>query len=778
MEKIYRKYAEDELWLIKQSEFEEQMQGINETHFSLGNGYIGSRGVLEEMPKGSAPGTYIAGVYDKLAGQVSEMVNFPNPFIFNLSVQDEKIGASTMEIISHKRALNMKKGVLVRKSKFKSSKDGNIFSYQSLRYVSMADKNIGVMQIMLTSKDADCTIDVQTEISTSVFNRGSISENDKKHFTVKEQGIKKNAEYLLAETIAKESKAVYWSGLYYELEGKKIFAKENNFKIKLKKGKPIKFTKIFYLKRFEKKENEAKIKEETFKKFYSIFKSPINDITDRHISAWAKIWAKRDILIKGTANLQNLMRFNIYHMIICGTFDNGFSSIGARTLSGEGCKGHVFWDAEIYLLPYYLFNDPDSAKNILLYRYNRLEDAREIAKYNGYDGAMFPWESANTGFDETPPWEKDINGRIVEIFTNELEQHITPDIAYATMLYYTATGDNEFMEKYGYELMFETARFVSSRLEFNKKKKVYEIKNVIGPDEFHIGVDNSAFTNQICKWNMQKAHELYLDLKKNSPAILKKIAKKISFQEDEMKSLKIKSDLIKMPHITKEGVIEQHDGYFKLRNAVFENMDENGMPILPQHMGSVHMEKTQFIKQCDVLLMLYLLPEYFPQEKYTKPNYDYYMPRTSHKSSLSASTASVMASKAGDLYRSYHLFNVSLRTDISNLYGNTNGGMHAACLGGTYQALIFGFGGFSINEGMLTINPCMPRTWENLIFTFCWKGKNIKFEISNDIVKLRINSKDKEPTTIKIFNNIQTIDSNKTFTYLRGISEITKKFYY
>jgi len=176
MEDYYSKYAtEDDLWLIKENEWDQNAQHIKETQLALGNGYMGSRAVLEELPYDAKPGTYVAGVYDKLTAQVSDMVNFPNPANFKFTVDGEKIGVAAMDIINHKRVLNMKHGLLLRKTDYKNSK-GNRFAYKSARFLSMADKNLGVMRIEITPLDKDCVMDVETNIDTSVYNVGTLTE--------------------------------------------------------------------------------------------------------------------------------------------------------------------------------------------------------------------------------------------------------------------------------------------------------------------------------------------------------------------------------------------------------------------------------------------------------------------------------------------------------------------------------------------------------------------------------------------------------------------------
>ncbi len=469
MKNLYSTYTTDELWLIKETEFERKLQNIRESQFTLGNGYLGVRGICEEIPYDCHPGTYLSGVYDKMAAQVSELVNLPNPINFKFTIEGEKLDVVAMDVLQHRRVLNMKKALLLRQNLYQDSK-GRRYDYQSLRFISQNDKNIGVMRIALTPLDAGCQIDINTGIDTSVSNAGVLSEGRKRHFRIKELGQFKRAGYLVTETLEKKYTVIYWAGFYYHINGKKTVAQDNIFRLKLKKGQSVVFTKVFCTKHFSGRTNSSLQKKSVFQIFRTAFNADFNLLLKRHIAVWEKIWKKSDIVIEGTANLQINLRFNIYHMLICGHHDNGFSSIGARTLSGEGYRGHIFWDAEIFLFPFYLFAFPKIARNMLLYRYRRLAASREIARQNGYRGAQFAWESADTGFDETPEWARNIDRTIIQIETNKLEHHITADIAYAVYKYYLATEDSKFMDDYGYEIIVETARFWTSRTVYNKRK--------------------------------------------------------------------------------------------------------------------------------------------------------------------------------------------------------------------------------------------------------------------------------------------------------------------
>jgi kojibiose phosphorylase len=775
MREIYYPYTTDELWLIKETQWDASLQNIREAQFSLGNGYLGTRGIYEEIPYDCMPGTYIAGVYDKMGSQVDELVNLPNPVNFKFTIEGEKLDLVAMDVLEHKRILNMKKALLVRHTLYKDTKKRR-YGYQSLRFISLHNKHIGVMQIALTSLDKDCIVDVNTGIDTSVSNQGILSEGRKRHFRIRELGQEKKAGYLIIETLEKKHTIVYWSGFYYEINGKKIFAEHNIFRLKLKKGQTVIFTKIFFIKHFPYKENHLSYKKQAFKIFYKAFRSDFSFLLKNHIKVWEKLWKKADIIIEGTANLQQNLRFNIYHMLTCLHYDNGFSSIAARTLTGEGYRGHIFWDAEIFLFPFYLFNFPQAAKNMLLYRYKRLDKAKELAKREGFKGAKFVWESADTGEEETPEWSKDFDGTVIKIFTHKQEHHITADVAYAVYRYYLATGDEEFMHKYGLEIIFETARFWASRVGYNKRRKIYEIKNVIGPDEFHRNVNNNAYTNMMAKWNLVIAARLFEKVKKEEPSVYKKLKGKINLKEAEVKEWRKIASRIKFNINKNTKLIEQFDGYFKLKDIILTRTDENGIPLLPRTIKAKDLEKTRLVKQADVLMLLYLLSDAFSLRT-KEVNYKFYLPRTIHKSSLSPSIHAILASEVGDLNRAYNLFNVSLRTDISNLYGNTREGIHGASLGGTWQAVIFGFAGVKIKREKLFINPRMPRTWHKMIFSLFWKTNLIKLELTNEKIKIRIVSRDKKSIKIGIFDKLVSLRPNKTYIFQR-LPKYKEEYYY
>jgi len=776
MKDYYSKYNTKYSWLIKEEGWVKSLQAVRESQFALGNGFLGSRAVLEEIPYDSKPGTYIAGVYDKIGSQVAELVNFPNPFNFKIMTAGEKIGVATMDVLEHKRILNLKHGLLSRHSVFQDTKKRR-YDYQSLRFLSMYARNIGVMQVVFTPLDKGAKFSIETGIDTSVYNSGTLTEGRKKHFRVKDLGQFNNEGYVIVETFAKSYNVIFRSGFFYETEGKKKLAKDNVFELKLRKNQTVVFTKIFYIDVVSKEQDLDRQKELSEKKFRKALSCSCNSLLKKHICAWEDLWKSAKVSIWGDPEVEKNFRFNIYHMLICAPKNEGLSSIGARTLSGEGYRGHIFWDTEIFLLPFYLYTFPDVAKNMLLYRYKRLDAARAIAKQCGFKGAMFPWESAGSGYDETPDWAKDLDGKIIKIDTGKMQHHITADIAYAFHYYYTVTHDEKFLKDYGYEVLFETARFWSSRVEYNKRKKKYEIKNVIGPDEFHRNVNNNAYTNIMAKWNLIIAYKMFQKVRKSDAVLLRKIVDKINLSAKEPAVWrKIAAGInIKMD---KNRIIEQFDGYFRKKRIKITKWDEHSMPVVTKKITPREYDKTQLVKQADVIMFLYLLSDVF-NLKTKKQNYEYYVDRTIHKSSLSLPVYAIMAVETGDRSRAYGFFNTTLHADISNIHNNTNEGIHAACIGSTWQVLINGFAGVRIDKEILSINPKLPEIWRKVIFNLHWQGEPFRFEVNNDRIKIQMLSAGRRgKIKIKVFGILHELTGGKIFSFKKKNPPRGERDYY
>lgn len=733
-EEFQQQYS-PESWIIKEPKWDPKKQKVRETQFTLGNGYFCSRGILEEIPYDSTPGTFLAGIYDSTGAQITELVNCPNPVNLRIDVYGEKLGLIAMDITRHERALDMKNGVLYRQTIFKTTHKKRIL-YQSRRFISQQNKHLGVMEVDITPLDTAMTFNAQTTIDPSVSNKGVLTEGRKIHYYPHEVSLTDDLSYLCVKTFERQTLISYATSLEICRKNRCSLVADRALILRVRKGEKITFRKYFAV-FTSRRVKPYKLKQQTINTIKKARKTGLKRLYEDHCKAWEKKWRNANIDIEGDVAAEQALRFNIYHLIIAGNEDNDDVSIGARTLSGEGYRGHVFWDAEIFDIPFFIYTFPQIARNQLMYRYHRLEPAKANAASKGYRGALFPWESADTGHECTPSWAKDLDGTIIRITTLYFEHHIVADIAYAVHHYVNATNDIHFLWKHGLEILIETARFWHSRTELNKKKKRYDIKEITGPDEFHEDVNNNAFTNALARWNLQIAHNFCKRALEENPKRLESLIKRLKLTPREINGWQRMAHKIHIPHNKKKQLIEQFEGYFKLRYPRITQLDENFIPVFPHSVNPRNVKETQLIKQADVIMLLYLLSTLFsPAEK--KQNYYYYERRTMHKSSLSPIIHSIMGLEVGDEDKSLHYYAHSLSTDLNDIHGNTHEGIHAASAGGNWQATIMGFAGLRLSKNCIYFTPHLPEHWRGLKFAVWYQGARLRVGITKTKAEITV----------------------------------------
>jgi kojibiose phosphorylase len=751
----FNPYMSDARWQIYENGWSPELQNFHESIFTLGNGYLGSRGVLEENPKGSHPGTYFAGLFDSMVAQVPELVNAPNPMDLRISVDGEKLGAMAMDVTDHRRILDMRRAFITRRTVYSSTMKKR-FSYQSLRFFSLPDKHMAMIRVYLTPLDGPANFAVISEVNSAVANKGIITEGDKRAFNISEVDKQGDVDYLCVKTLEKETLVAYASLMQIEHRNRTYFEPHRTFELHVKKGETICITKYISMHN-SRHVNPSRVKRMAIENVEKSARKGFETMVQEHIKAWAIRWKQADVSIPGDPDTERALRFNIYHLLITGN-PTDTTGIGAKTLSGEGYRGHSFWDTELFVLPYFTFNFPKMARNLVMYRYNRLPKAMENAKKRGFEGAMFPWESADTGEEVTPEWHRDFDGTLKKITTGLIEQHITADVIYGLFQYYIVTDDEELMLDCGLEMLIQTARFWTSRVTWNGKRKCYELKNVIGPDEFHEGVDNNAFTNRMVSWNLDIAAKLYRVFRLKNPQAVKKVTDKVGLRTGEAEDWR--RIAANIPIRNKGNLIEAFQGFFKLRDLPLTEVNDYFIPVLPD-MPSKALEKTQYVKQADVIMLMFLLESEFTTEQ-IRANYEYYERRTLHKSSLSPAIHALVAARQNDMMHAKRYLQASVMTDLKDVHENTADGMHAASLGGTWQAVVLGFGGVRLNRGELCIDPHLPGHWQTLSFCIRFQGDPIWITIAPAEVKLKWETKRKgKKLAAKVFGHHYQIPPNR-----------------
>lgn len=438
-----------------------------------------------------------------------------------------------------------------------------------------------------------------------------------------------------------------------------------------------------------------------------------------HRAAWGERWENADIAIEGDEELQRAVRFALFHLM-ASVASEGEAAVGARGLTGPGYGGHVFWDSDVFVLPFLAATHPPAARAMLEYRLRRLPAALEAARALGRAGARFPWESASSGRDVTPTSARSRTGEIVRIRTGQLEEHITADVAWTAACYLDWTGDEEFAEGPARTLFVETARYWASRIRIGDDGRAH-LYGVIGPDEYHEPVDDNAFTNVMARWNLRRA------LAATEGTGLVEPGERARWHE--------LADLLADGYDRATGLYEQFAGFFDLEPLVVAEFAPRRPIVADLLLGRERTAGAQVVKQADVLMLHHMLPgEVEPGS--LRPNLRFYEPRTAHGSSLSPAVHAALLARAGELDRALELLRLSSRIDLDDLTQTTAGGLHLATMGGLWQALVHGFAGIRPIDAMLRLDPRLPRSWRRLEVTLRFLGSRVQVAIADDSLRV------------------------------------------
>ncbi|MDF5717506.1 MAG: beta-phosphoglucomutase [Rhizonema sp. NSF051] len=716
-------------WSLYETRFNADQLHSRETVFTIGNGYLGTRGAFEEGYPRASPATLAHGVYDDVPVVYTELVNCPDWLPLVVIVDGDRFRLDRGEILSYERQLDLHRGILSRRVRWRSP-GGKIIDIHLERFASLADRNVLGVRCQLTPVDCDgVSIEIQGSINGYPENQGF------NHWELLDQGKTDQGIWLQVRTRSSRIELGMTAGM-------RIAGTEATFQVASAPGYPTLTT------TFQPYKGETV----TVEKFITVFtsrevKEPLlaaqaklrqipsySSLIAAHEQAWEEVWDKSDILIEGDTKAQLAVRYNLFQLLIASPHDDKVS-IPAKTLSGFGYRGHVFWDTEIFILPFFTYTQPEAARKLLTYRYHTINGAQRKAANDGYKGAMYAWESAETGDEVTPRWAlpHDPYGEDIRIWCRDREIHISSDIVYAIWYYWQATDDSEWMQLYGAEIILDTAVFWMSRVEWNTKQERYEIREVIGADEYHEKVDNNAFTNKMVQWHLSKAIIVYDWLCSNFPSRATELQLKLNLTSERRSRWQDIATNIWIPHDQSTGLIEQFEGFFKLEDINLEEYEPRTKS-MQAILGIEGCNKRQVLKQPDVLMLLSLMRQ-SPERPYSpevlQKNWDYYAPRTdiTYGSSLGPAIHAILASDLGKSVEAYQRFMQAAMVDLEDVRGNAHEGIHGASAGGVWQAVIWGFGGINLTQDGPVANPHLPPGWKRLKFKLHWCGKWHEFDL-------------------------------------------------
>ncbi len=671
-------------WQLEQQGYDNTLAVALGNRFLMGNGYMGVRGTLEEAGKDKLAAINLAGIYDKVGDGWREPLNAPNPF-YVIHPFSEK------EMVSHKQGLDIHWGLQYRETVYPG---GTICAK---RFCSMADAHLLALSYECQGSP------VHWQIDTDVWDING------PHFVSIETEFSENGICVLCKTGSGQKVAVA-----AKVQGDMIEKEGNGFKIQ---GSFTMLAAIYHS--VDGNDPQALSKA-------ALAAVPSYDaLLNAHRKVWEELWQNAEVAIDGDEEAEFALNYSLYHLMSVAPRHSDSLSIAARGLSGQTYKGAVFWDTEMFMLDFLMNSMPKSAAATLRYRIDTLQGAKEKARFYGYRGAFYAWESQEGGFDACSDYNvTDVfTGRPMRTFFKDKQYHISAAVVYGLMSYLRHTGDDSLLESGGAEVIFQCARFYHSLLVKHVEKETFEIWDVIGPDEYHERVDNNFYTNEMARFVFETAWEL----KDRYPAEYEK----------ELNDFYQASQKLKRQVPNKNGVIAQFDGYFNLEDV---SVSEVRSRLLheKEYWGGAYgvATHTQVIKQADVVALLYMLRDQYTQDA-MKANYDYYESRTEHGSSLSACMYSLIACLIGRPQEAYPLFMKSAKADL--VTGGKEwaglvyiGGTHPAAAGGAYMTLKNGFLGFTIENDTFAFKPNLPAHWKKVIMPFTFKGIDYVVTASKD----------------------------------------------
>ncbi|MFP4373593.1 MAG: HAD family hydrolase [Spirochaetaceae bacterium] len=781
----FREGREEDAWMLVYRTFSPEKEMLREALTTVGNGYIGSRGAY----CGAAayddihyPGTYVAGLWNTLGTEVhgrtiynNDFVNIPNWLLIEFKIGDGSFcRILSCWVESYEHSLDMRNAVVRRRLRVRD-RSGHRTRIETRRFISMAEPHLAAIEYSITPLNYDKPVTLKSTLDGTVVNYGVPRYRDlaKRHL----EGVAAHHTdgRLELHTRTTESKVEIHMHARHTVSADDGELAANR---EIDRG----YAHISELLRFTAERDHTY----TLRKYVAVYTSRDRDSADpagdartlvdargrdhgafddalhRHAGRWHELWKQADIRIEPDRFSQRVVRLHIYHLLASMSPNSVEQDVGftARGLHGEAYRGHVFWD-ELFVEPFYNLHFPDVSRGHLMYRYRRLDAARRLARAEGHEGAMFPWQSADDGGEESQElhynprsgeWDPDLSRN---------QRHISLAIAYNVWSYYYATDDREFMREYGLEMLLEICRFWASKARFDESDRRYHITGVMGPDEFHEkypdaeegGFRDNAYTNIMTAWILHKTIETW----DHQPrAARDALADRISF--DEQREIERWREVIGglAVVIDEDGVISQFDGYRELAELDWDEYRRHydnirRMDRILKAEGDSP-DRYQIAKQADTLMAFYLLSpgqvkhvlelmgyEAGDPRELIARNYEYYLARTSHGSTLSYIVHSAISRYVeGHRNDTWRWFVEGLRSDIYDTQGGTTReAIHCGVMAGTIGIIVENFAGINLFRDHLVVNPDLPRGWNRLEFRLAHRQNLFHVEIVPGTIRIR-----------------------------------------
>ena len=717
-------------WKVITHTFNKEDKRLQESMTSTGNEYMGMRGMFEEKYSGDThKGIYLGGVwfpdktrvgwwkngYPEYFGKVINAVDFVS---VDVKLDGESVDLAKDEFSDFELALDMKSGILTRSYVVKRGEKKVKLNFE--RFVSVDMKELYADRITVENlSSASVEVEIESAIDADVFNEDS--NYDEKFWNVLSKKKDQTTGRLVAETIENNFGTPQFTTEMLMANVSDLDAKEpvetdlkvsNVFAGTLEAGKKTVFEKRVVVVTSRDYATLEDLDAAGEKLSAKQAESSFDELKAAQANGWAKRWEKADVVVEGNDESQQGIRFNLFQLFSTYYGNDARLNIGPKGFTGEKYGGATYWDTEGFAVPLYLaLADQSVTRNLLEYRHEQLPGAYHNAKQQGLDGALFPMVTFN-GIECHNEWE----------ITFE-EIHRNGTIAYAIYNYTRYTGDTEYVTHDGFDVLVGIARFWADRVHFSKRKGMYMIHGVTGPNEYENNVNNNWYTNILAKWCLNYANEIADKVDADKTA-------ELGLTSEERAKWHEIADNMYLPEDKELGIFVQHDTFLDKDLTPVKDLPQDQLP-LNQHWSWDHILRSPYIKQADVLQGIYYFVERFTQEQKER-NFDFYEPLTVHESSLSPSIHAILAADLHKEDKAFEMYSRTARLDLDNYNNDTNDGLHITSMTGSWLAIVQGFAGMRVIDDELQFAPFLPKEWTGYKFRINFRGRLLSISVSQE----------------------------------------------
>jgi len=703
-------------WSMVETAFDPKTNRAYEGLFALGSGYLHVRGSLEEhladapqnteymrlpanvtaekFPETKARwGTYVPGIFGVHPLLNAEMINLPWFLALAPVVEAEKLDVEHCDIRDYRRSLDMRTATLRRSMKWRT-RGGPEIAVTFERFVSAARKHLCVQRITL-GVDKDVTIEVRGGIDADVRTNGY------DHFAAVEltrpadSDLECRVRTDAGDGVTLRSRIGAPRAEWAHHAGDREAELTGTFRIAA--GGPLVIEKrtAVCTSRDLAPTDPAAVLDDAAGMTYE-------QLHAEHAAVWQERWDRADVVIEGDDRSQLAMRCSLYHLLRAHVPDDARVAIDAKGCAGEGYFGRYFWDTEMNLLPFYLYTHPDKARTLVDFRVGTLDGARRNAAACGYRGARYAWESDNRGIESCACWQY-----------RDHEVHVTADVAYAMAHYARAADDAEYLHGPAAEVFVETARYWMDRIDRRPGDDHPSLLGVMGPDEYCPISHNNSYTNRMVAFALRTASEI-------GPAG--------GAGEDECNAFAETAAGLPILRDARRKLILQCEDFELLADPAFDRLWTDRSRGFAAQVSQERIYRSRCLKQADVLMLMMLFPREFTDEEVAAA-WDYYLPLTTHDSSLSAGVHAIVACRLGRTGEAWDFWEQSCGIDLD---GGAAEGVHIAAAGNNWQIAVLGFAGLSsaMHTDVLTLDPRIPPAWSRLAFPIVWRRCPVQVDIT------------------------------------------------